>query len=58
MEKIILGFKWAKTTQMALELLRFSGTFLNMFRIFLVRQNNFCESWSFYKVIFNKNPEI
>ena len=46
----ILGFKCAKRTQMALKLLRFS--FLNMFRIFLVRQNNFCGSCSFYKGIF------
>ena len=37
----ILGFEWSKTTQMALKFLRFSGTFLNMFRIFLVRQKKF-----------------
>ena len=49
----ILGFKWAKTTQMSFKRLPFSGTFLNMFRIFLVWQNI-----SFYKGIFYKNPEI
>ena len=54
----ILGFEWAKTTQMALKFLLFSGTFLNMFRTILVRQNNFCESCSFCKVFYHKNPEI
>ena len=49
----ILGFEWSKTTQMALKFLRFSGTFLNMFRIFLVRQKKFCESCSFCKGIFS-----
>ena len=48
----ILGFKWAKMTQMALKRLRFSRTFLNMFRMFLVCQNNFCKACFFYKGIF------
>ena len=47
-----LGFEWIKTTQMALKFLRFSGAFLNMFRIFLVRQNKFYEFCSFCKGIF------
>ena len=40
----ILGFEWAITTQVTLKFLRFPETFLNMFRIFLVHQNNFCVS--------------
>ena len=46
-------------TQMALNFCDFSGTFLNMLRIFFVRQNNFWKSFSFYNGIFlNKSPEI
>ena len=51
--KKLLGFEWAKATIMVLKFLRFSGTFLNMFRIFLVGQNNFCESSTFSKGIFS-----
>ena len=43
MEKI-LGFEWAKTTQMAFTFLQF---FRNLFRIFLFRQNKFCKYPSF-----------
>ena len=43
----ILGLEQRKTAKMALKFLCFSGTFLNIFRIFLVRQNNFCEGFSF-----------
>ena len=31
----------------------FSGTFLNMLRTYLVRQNKFCEFFSFYKGFFS-----
>ena len=33
----------------------FSGIFLNMFRVCLVRQNNFCAPFCFYKVFFHIN---
>ena len=35
----------------------FSETFLNMLRIFIVRQNYFCEPFSFYKGFFIKIPK-
>ena len=35
----------------------FSETFLNMLRIFIVRQNYFCETFSFYKGFFIKIPK-
>ena len=48
----ILGFEWAKTTQMALKFLQFFQNIF-MFRILLVYQNNFCKSSSFYMGIFS-----
>ena len=38
----ILDFEWPKITQKALKFLLFSRIFLNMFRVSLLRQNNFC----------------
>ena len=35
----------------------FSGIFLKIFKVFLVPQNNLCETSSFYKVFFHKSPE-
>ena len=40
----ILGFKWPEEAQMTLKLLKY---FLNMFRVFLVCQNNLSLSFSF-----------
>ena len=48
----ILGFEWAKTTQMALKFLQFFQNIF-MFRILLVYQNNFCKSSSFNMGIFS-----
>ena len=39
---------------MALKVLLF---FPGIFRVFLARQNNLCEPFSFYKGVFHKNPE-
>ena len=53
----ILGCEWPKTAQMALKIFYFFRNIFNLFRIFLVCQNNFCEPFSFYKGFFYKNPE-
>ena len=42
---------------MAFKFLFFSGIFSNIFRVFLVHQNNLWKAFSFYKGSFHKNPE-
>ena len=60
----ILVFEWRKMAQMTLNFFVFSGTFLNLFRIFLFRRNMFCEPFSFYRCFFikiqkiKKNPDL
>ena len=53
-----LGFEWPLNGSNGFEVfVFFSGTFLNMFRVFLVRQNNFWDLFSFHKSFFHKNPK-
>ena len=44
--------KCLKPLKWLLNFFAISGTFLNMFRTFLLCQNNFCEPFSFYKGFF------
>ena len=47
-------FEWPKAAQMPLKFLFFSGIFLNIFRLSLLHQNNFCEPIPFCKYFFRK----
>ena len=43
---------------MAFKFLFFSGIFSNIFRVFLVHQNNLCKPFSFYKGFFIKIQKV